>query len=123
MDRRPEGFTPERNIARRKEDLPVLKEGYIRLVHLTHAAAAEEVLKKGLDYSRHGMLQSTARGWSKESDVQFSSDDPRFQGEGIVAVVLDMPFDEHRIHERIPAPGKVDPKYIIGIIPNEEVKI
>jgi hypothetical protein len=38
----------------------------------------------------------------------------------MVAVVLDMPFDEHRKHERIgQAPGVVPPEYIVGIIPSE----
>lgn len=120
MNGEPKRINPERNIARRKEDLPPLKEGYIRLVHLTNATAATEILKNGLDYSKYGMLQSTAQGWSNAADVQFSSDDPRFKGDWVVAVVLDMPFDEHRVHERIPAPGKVDSKYIVGIITNQK---
>lgn len=112
-------FNPERKIAHTKEELPPLKHEHIRLVHLTIKEAAEKILKTGLDYSRHGMLQSTARGWGDEKMVEFSSKDPRFSGEGMVAVVLDMPFDEHRKHERIgQSPGVVPPEYIVGIIPS-----
>jgi hypothetical protein len=113
-------FNLERKIAHTKESLPSLKEGHIRLVHLTRAEAAESILKTGLSYRGHGMLQSTARGWGDEKMVEFSSKDPRFSGEGMVAVVLDMPFDEHRKHERIgQAPGVVPPEYVVGIIPSE----
>jgi hypothetical protein len=112
-------FNPEGKIAFKKEDLPKLKNEHIRLVHLTSKDAAEKILQTGLDYSKYGMLQSMVRGWSKEDDVEFSTTDPRFQGDHLVAVVLDMPFDEHREHERIgKAPGVVSPEYIVGIISN-----
>ena len=121
MNNESPSFNPERKVARTKEELTPLMHDHIRLVHLTAKELAEKILKTGLDYSRHGMLQSVARGWSDEKIVEFSSEDPRFNGEGVVAVVLDMPFDEHRKHERSgQSPGVVPSEYIVGIIPSEK---
>ena len=113
-------FNSERRVALKKEDLPPLRDGYVRVVHLTSKNAAEEILKTGLNYKRHGMLQSTARAWSNEKDAEFSTTDPRFQGEHMVAVVFDIPFEEHRLYENITkSPGIVPPEHIVGIIPSK----
>lgn len=110
-------FNPERKMAKAREDLPPLKEGFMRVVHLTSASAAEEITASGLDYSKYGMLSSTARAWSNADDVEFSSTDPRFQGEHMVAVVFDIPMAEHRLHENITkSPGKVSPEHIVGVV-------
>jgi hypothetical protein len=111
---------PERKIASRKEDLPPLRENYARVVHLTKVPDhyIEKIKKEGLDYSRHGMLRSTAASYSKEEEVDYSAHgDPRFSGEGTKAIVMDVPFDELRLHESVSnSPGKVPSKYIVGVI-------
>lgn len=110
-------FNPEKIMAKAREDLPPLKEGFMRVVHLTSASAAEEIAAAGLDYSKYGMLSSTARAWSNADKVEFSSTDPRFQGAHMVAVVFDIPMAEHRLHENIAkSPGMVSPEYIVGVI-------
>lgn len=105
----------EQIIARIKEQLPPLKEGYVRTVHLTSPYVAEGILQSGLNYEKQGMLSSTARTWQEESLVEYSTTDPRFAGS--VAVVFDIPIDELQIHEDIRrSPGVLPGKYIVGII-------
>ncbi len=121
MDSEVPEFEPVRAIARREAELPHLKPGYVRLVHLTDPASAERILVSGLDYSRYGMLQSLARAWGNKNEVEYRSSDPRFAGPDMVAVVMDMPFAEHRIHEDVlKSPGLVPAASIVGIIPSGE---
>ena len=111
-------FNPERKMALTREDLPPLKDGFVRAVHLTSAATAQEIAAAGLDYSKYGMLSSTARSWADESQVEYDSADPRYQSKDIVAVVMDIPADEHRLHERADkSPGVVPGERVVGIIP------
>lgn len=110
-------INPEKVIAEKREELPPLKEGYVRLVHLTQSANADKIMQTGLDYQKHGMIQSVARAWEKENEVEFTSNDPRFHGENIVAVVMDMPHEEYRLHNDVAkSPGVVQPDCIVGII-------
>ena len=51
-------------IARTIEDLPALREGCARLVHFTDSTVAEMIAASGLDYSRQGMVSSTANVFS-----------------------------------------------------------
>ncbi len=108
-------------IALTKEELPPLKEGYVRAVHLTRRNSVEGVLKTGLNY--RGILSSTARSWAKENEkeIEFSTSDPRFQGEDMVAVVFDIPMNEHRLHEDVvKSPEKIPPEYIVGVVSEGE---
>ena len=111
----------ERTIVRKREELPHLKEGYGRLVHLTSPSAAEGIIQAGLNYEKQGMITSIARIWSKESEVQFETNDPRFGGN--VAVVMDVPFEELKLHNSVTkSPGVIPPDYIVGVVTNEDKK-
>ena len=87
---------------RRKGDLPPLKEGFVRLVHLTNKKSISEIIKSGLRYN--GDLSTTARWWSNESNVELDSSDIRFMG--ISALVVDIPTQDIRTHMNVcTAPG------------------
>ena len=105
----------EQIIARTKEQLPPLKEGYVRGVHFTSPKAAESILQSGLNYEKQGMLSSTARYWQDEDLVEYSTPDRRFAG--CVAVIFDAPIKGLRNHENIEkTPGVLPSNYIVGII-------
>ena len=110
----------ENDVARKIENLPRLKEGYARGVHLTGEDNAENIANFGLDYKSQGMISSTARFWSSERDVDYQeSKDPRFSGKHIRAVIIDMPFEELKLHDwrtGKPGPGIVPKEYIVGIV-------
>ena len=107
----------ERIIARKIEDLPHLKEGHVRLVHLTNIANVENISQTGLNYEKYGMIQSMVRIWGNEEDVEFKSGDPRFQGENIAAIVMDISYEELRLHDDVAkSPGVLSPDHIVGII-------
>lgn len=99
------------------EKLPALKDGYVRLVHITVPQMAEQIKARGLDYSRHGMISSTACYWGEEEKCEYWSDDPRFSFDGAVAVVMDVPIDEIRAHNNpAKSPGLIPAKYFVGIV-------
>lgn len=110
-------------IARKKEDLPKLKEGYARLVHFTKAPLdrVDSIRREGL---RHrSFLSSTANIYSREEDVKYASGDDRFSGPGTTAVIMDLPFEEANLHDwrgrgsqKRDLEGIVPPKYLVGII-------
>lgn len=109
------------NYLRDREALPSLKEGYIRLVHLTGAENVESIISNGLDYRRYGMIQSMVRGWVDEDQVELESSDPRFQGKNMVAVVMDVPFQEARLHDNVTkSPGILSSEYIVGVVKEEK---
>lgn len=111
-----------KKIAQTKEDLPKLQEGYVRVVHVTKVPEGgdylEKIKEKGLDYKMYGMLSSVARWWGNENEVMYSIEgDTRFKGEGARAVIMDVPMEEIRLHDKITrAPGIVPAKYLVGII-------
>lgn len=112
---------PEHEVVRDKAGLPSLKEGYARVVHFTHSEAAEQIIQTGLKYK--WSLDTTARLWQREEEVEFSNADRRFNFEGAVAVVLDMPIDVCNLHQNrtsTQAPGVIPPEYIVGIVPVEK---
>lgn len=97
-------------------DLPPLRAGFVRVVHKGAPEIEESIRAKGLDYSKQGMLSSTARSWGRESDVEYGSTDPRFTN--ATAYVFDVPASEHRQHENpATSPGVVPPKYFVGTVP------
>ena len=104
-------------------DLPELPDDSVRVIHLTHLNKIDEILSSGLSYKSQGMAMSTARAWSNVDQVQYSSDDPRFKGDDIRAIVMDLTNDEWKLHNNIgKAPGKIPPDKIIGIInPSENL--
>lgn len=107
----------ETKISRTIEELPALKEAHARLVHLTDETSAESISKSGLRYK--GMISSTARAYSNPNDTEFVSEDPRFSGSHVRAVVIDMPFEELRLHDwrtGKSGPGIVPKEYIVGIV-------
>jgi len=105
-------------IADKKEDLLPLKEGYVRVVHMTKTPHIESIRKNGLNYHHAGMLGGTSITYSKEEDVEYWRGDPRFSGPGTKAVVMDIPFKQAKMYERVftSDPKIVSPKYIVGII-------
>ncbi len=112
---------PEK-IAHTKEELPKLKEGYVRVVHVTKAPEGspylEKVKREGLDYKMYGMLNSVARWWGDENQVEYSIEgDARFSGAGAKAIIMDVPMEEANLHGKIGrAPGIVPSKYLVGIL-------
>lgn len=55
--------------------------------------------------------------WGDESQVEYTSDDPRFSFEGAKAVVFDIPTKEAKLHNDIvKSPGVVPSKYLVGVI-------
>lgn len=96
--------------------LPSLKQGYVRVVHLGPSGISDSIKRDGLDYSKQGMLQSTARYWDSEKDVEYEvSGDRRF--DGLDAYVFDIPSGDIRLHNDISkSPGKIDPKYYVGTV-------
>ncbi len=111
----------DHNLVRTIDDLPALKEEHARLVHLTHFSLAESIAESGLRYNL--MVSSTVRIYSDVRDVAYTSMDPRFSGDHIRAVVLDVPFDELKLHDmRIPQapPGLVPAKYVVGVVKAEK---
>jgi hypothetical protein len=111
----PEAHDTEAVLPSRLEDLPPLKTGYMRLVHLTSQQAAEQIVSTGLDYSAQGMVSSTAEAFSTER-INIETDDTRFNG-ATSAVIIDMPFELHKLHNNpTQAPGIISPEYIVGIV-------
>jgi hypothetical protein len=114
-----DAFEPQvkKDIARSITDLPPLVKDNVRVVHITTSEQAEEVFNTGLDYEKYGMAMSTARAWEKSEEVEFGSDDPRFNQPGLKAVVMDLSNAEWKLHNRIDkAPGKIPSEKVIGIV-------
>ena len=100
------------------ESLPPLEAGSIRLDHITHKSHVADILTHGLDYDAQGMISSVTRGWDRSQDIVWKINDRRFSGDDVVHIVIDMPFDMHKLHNNITkAPGRVPPEYIVGAIP------
>lgn len=110
----------KKDLANNIEELPKLKENYVRLIHLSSPDVVEEIIKNGLDYSKQGMAMSTARSWADESMVEYGSSDFRFNQPGMKAVVLDISNEEWKMHNKIgSAPGVIPPEKIVGVIDAE----
>ncbi len=97
--------------------LPPLKDGYVRLVHITHPNEVASTIQNGLFYQKHGMLMSVARCWEQASHCEFWSDDSRFSFDGAVAVVMDIPASDTKTHNAVGSnPGVVPAKYFVGVV-------
>lgn len=106
-----------RKIVTSLQELPILKDDYVRVVHLTNEERVGSILENGLDYSSQGMAMATARAWSKAEEVEFSSTDPRFSHPGIRAIVFDLSNNEWKEHNRIgKASGTIKPNTIVAVI-------
>ncbi len=113
----------ERKIADTIEDLPPLKEGYMRLVHITNSPRIQNILDTGLDYEKYAMVMSTAVGYSSAEQAEYSSEDPRFASPQAKAIVMDLPADEHKLHNNVTkSPGRIPAKYIVGVVPANQNK-
>jgi hypothetical protein len=114
----PPGFAPpsfNASESQGRAGLPNLKPGFVRVVHIG-APGKEESFRTGLDYSRQGILQSTAVVFGNEQEAQYTNDDPRF-ARG-TAYVYDVPESEIRQHMTVSAaPGLIDGKYFVGSVP------
>lgn len=107
-------------------DLPPLKEGFVRCVHICHKNSLADITRSGLQYERHGMLSSTAATFSDEEQAkahilkarQDQNFDPRFKlHDHMAAVILDVPASHVRTHENIQiSPGVIKPKFLRAIV-------
>lgn len=79
----------------KRENLPPLKEGFMRLVHITDPNTAQKIADSGLNYELQGMISSTARAFSKAEDVVLENEDRRFSFPGARAVIIDIPINEY----------------------------
>lgn len=99
------------------ENIPPLKEGFMRLVHITDPNTAQKIADFGLNYELQGMISSTARAFSKTEDVVLENEDRRFSFSCARAVIIDIPIDEFRIHNNpTKSPGILPAKYVVGIV-------
>ncbi len=109
--------TDEAQIATEISSLPPLPEDFVRVVHLTNPAHKENLLEKGLDYSKYGMAMSMARAWQKAEDVEYWSDDPRYSYDGVKALVMDMSNEEWKMHNKqIGHSGIIPKERIVGFV-------
>jgi len=110
-----EALARERGLATAIEELPPLREGFARGVHITYPEAVESILEHGLDYSRQGTLSSTARVWGDESEIQYTSEDHRFRNG--LDIIFDLSFEETRLHDNeFQAPGLIPSDHIVGVV-------
>lgn len=111
-----EGQAQEVAVVSSKQELPAIKEGNVRVVHLGKRASRDSIVGYGLDYSKQGMLQSMARVEGKSDDIDYSGKgDPRFEGQD--AYVFEIPQSEWRFHnDVVKSPGILDKKYLVGIV-------
>jgi len=118
------------------EELPPLREGYVRLIHQTHSGCAESLVENGLIYNREYAQKS---GYSKYSDVtsmalaydeddfwdRLTKEEIRHKGADVIAI-FDMPMEECGAHQREQIAqylnGTISRGYIVGIIPNYGTK-
>jgi len=108
-----------KKVALTLSELPQLKEGYARVVHLTKVPEErlQAIRENGINYEEQGMLSSTACWWGNEKEVKYFTDDPRFSGPGTKAIVMDVPFEEIKLHnDPTKSPGVVPPQYLVGVI-------
>ncbi|HEY9684344.1 MAG TPA: hypothetical protein V6C89_00230 [Drouetiella sp.] len=101
------------------QELPPLRDGYLRIVHITNPESAKGIAENGLVYI--GELGSTVRPFGPEAATDFRSfvlGDPRYNGG--VAVTMDVPSDLFRLHNRSgnfqPTHTVVPPGYTVGIV-------
>lgn len=107
-------------IATSLEGLPPLKDGYVRIVHRTSQGCADGIMKTGLDFSKHGLLQSTSDAYSLEKDFwELMHNDFRGNSFGDTKVIMDLPIAEHKVYCRLGQGNKIVPsKYVTGIVKN-----
>jgi len=107
----------EKKIATSIAELPPLKEDFVRVVHITEPQYAEEIRGSGLNYEKYGMAMSTARAYGEEKEVEYGSTDPRFNYEGLKAVVFDLKNAEWKLHNDIRmSPGTIPSDRLVGIV-------
>lgn len=116
------------------EDLPALKEGWVRLVHrCIYNDSVDNIKENGLIFN--GKAAGAKRGaydsvtqmatpyneksfWdSMREDKFFIYDNAKYAD---TKIVFDMPLDEFCLLEKIGkfVHGKIDSKYIVGCVPN-----
>ena len=126
-------------IAAIPEELPPLREGFIRLVHQTHSEHAESLVEKGLVYNRKnaGIEEVSYKGGYLDVGymaVAYNEEEfwNRLTGDGVrhnnsdVIVIFDMPVNECGAHQRFEIAGSLNGTisrgYIVGVIPNYGTK-
>lgn len=123
-------------IAMLPEELPPLREGYVRLVHQTHMVHADSIVENGLIYSRKNANKSDFPNYSDLGSLGVAYDEDAFWNqltqEGIrhrgadVIAIFDMPLEECGAHLKWFLAqylnGTVSRGYLVGIIPNYGTK-
>lgn len=106
-------------------NLPPLASEHARIIHITrNPDAIPKIIENGLDYSHHGAINSTARIYASTDNISyaFPATDHRFTGPCSIAIVMDIPFSEVKIHQNLfRSPGHVPAKYLVGIIDVSDV--
>lgn len=120
-------------IATDPENLPPLREGYIRLVHQTHREHTDNLVNKGLIYNREYANKPGEGGrYSDITSMAIAYDENEFWSslvkEGIrhkgadVKAVFDMPLEECGTHQKEKLAqyldGTISRGYLVGVIPN-----
>ncbi len=126
-------------IATQPEELPPLREGYIRLVHQTSSRHAESFVENGLIYNKtaagkeHLSLADYPDVTSMvdnfyENDFWKSlvQEDDLHRREGADAkIIFDMPIEEYWAHTQeywLDLGGTISRGYLVGVIPNYGTK-
>jgi len=112
------------DVARTIEELPILKDEHVRLIHKTAVKEkAEEIAKTGLNYKQNCIIDQTVLAFADASDAERYLRTGRtpyhslFRHPGRFAVVLDVSFEEYRTHMNlVAAPGIVPAECVVGII-------
>ncbi len=118
-------------IAAVPEELPPLREGYVRLIHQTMLDCGESLAENGLIYNRE--CAHRTEGFSNYADVAFMTYAYTENGfwdrltheeeaRGNVIAIFDMPLEEYNAHQHYQTVpylnGTISRGYLVGIIPN-----
>ena len=127
-------------IATTPEELPPLRDGYIRLIHQTHFNCAESLAENGLIYNEKFAQKEEANDYFKNYiDVtsmalaynednfweRLTKEEIRHRGADTIAI-FDMPIEECGAHQTIQITsmlnGTISRGYMVGFIPNYGTK-
>lgn len=114
------------------EDLPPLREGFVRVVHQTRSSSTDSIVENGLIYNREFAnsnkgskyldLQSMAIGHTEDSFWNSLEKSGIRHNGADKKVIFDMPIEECGAHQNTAITqylsGKISKEYIVGVIDN-----
>ena len=123
-------------VARTIEDLPALKEGWLRLTHLTSSGyEAQDITRRGFDYSKKRFVSQAANVHKRAEDVKYDAvrgqDLDKCNYDNVKSiVVMDVPSEVyHKHNDKLKVPqfktggaawmlpdGRLPAKYVVGVI-------